>query len=97
MDRSLCRSNSQGAVFLAPDSTGAPSVALSGGGTLDGAAARVGHYRIFQIDQDILVPSPEIDRVRSDVAEDRALLAALDGRKAHGRSRLEEHQAAMGE
>src|SRR5262249_5294798 len=57
-------------------------LALSGGGAVVGAADRPAAERISQIADTLRLSPFAIDRVRSDAAADRALLAARESRRA---------------
>src|SRR5439155_1946489 len=95
MDRSVFRSAAARAVQPAADWPRASSFTLSGRGIVDRVAARGRPDPLFPAAAPAGVSAYALDRLRSDAAEDRALLAAHDGRGAAPRRRTRGHQAQL--
>ena len=87
----------KGAVQPAADRAGASSVAVPDRGAVAGAAAGNGTHPLFPSAAPAGVCACALDRLRPDAAQDRALLAARDGRGAARRGRSHRYKAQLGQ
>src|SRR5437588_675227 len=97
MDRAVFRSAQKGVVQPIADSVGAPFVAIPECGAVAGAAARIGTNKIFRPVAALGFPACALDRIRSDAAEDRSLLAARDGRGPAASGRFARYKDVLGQ
>src|SRR5436190_21931865 len=95
MDRAVFRSAAPRPVQPIADRPRASSFTLSGRGVVDRVAARGGADPLFRTAAPAGLSAYALDRVRSDAAENCALLAARDGRGAAPRGRACGHQAQL--